>query len=96
MKNRLLDQVPELTRVSSKGQLVIPKNIRKNLKIKEGDVFATTSADHDLIVLKKIKNPIMKEDLILLKDIEEAWKEIEQGRYKTMEKEDFLKELKKW
>jgi AbrB family looped-hinge helix DNA binding protein len=96
MKNKLFEQVPDLTRVSSKGQLVIPSDIRKHLKIKEGDVFATTSADHDLIVLKKIKNPIMKEDLIILKGIEEAWKEIEQGRSKTMEKKEFLKELKKW
>jgi len=62
----------------------------------EGDVFATNSSDHDLIILKKIKNPIMKEDLIILKEIEEAWKEIEQGRSKTMKKEDFLEEIKKW
>lgn len=96
MKNKVLSAIPELTRVSSKGQLVIPNDIREHLKIKEGDVFATTSADHDLIVLKKIKNPIMKKDLILLKEIDEAWKEIEQGKCKTMKKEDFLEELDKW
>jgi len=95
MKNKLLKQVPELTRVSSKGQLVIPNDIRKDLKIKEGDIFATTSS-HDLIILKKIKNLIMKEDLIILKEIEEAWKEIEQGKFRTLEKEAFLKEIKKW
>ncbi len=96
MKNKLLENVPELTRVSSKGQLVIPNDIRKSLKIKEGDVFATTSANHDLIILKRIKNPIMKEDLIILKEIEEAWKEIESGRSKTMNKKDFLEEIEKW
>ncbi|MBI5872432.1 AbrB/MazE/SpoVT family DNA-binding domain-containing protein [archaeon] len=96
MKNRLLEQVPKLTRVSSKGQLVIPKEIRRNLKIKEGDVFATTSSDHNLIILKKIRNPIMRKDLIILKEVEEAWKEIEEGRSKTMKKEEFLKEFNKW
>jgi len=96
MKGKLLEQIPELTRISSKGQLVIPNEIRRNLNIREGDVFATSSSDHDLIILKKIKNPIMKEDLIILKEIEEAWKEIEQGRSKTMKKEDFLEEIKKW
>ena len=96
MKNRILEQIPELTRVSSKGQLVIPSDIRKNLKIKEGDVFATTSSDHNLIILKKIRNPIMREDLIILKEVEEAWKEIEEGRSKTMEKREFLKEINKW
>ncbi len=96
MKNKLLEQIPELTRISSKGQLVIPNEIRRNLNIREGDVFATTSSDHDLIILKKIKNPIMKEDLMILKEIEEAWKEIEQGKFKTMAKKDFLEEIKKW
>ncbi|MBU2633659.1 MAG: AbrB/MazE/SpoVT family DNA-binding domain-containing protein [Nanoarchaeota archaeon] len=95
MKNKLLEQVPEMTRVSSKGQLVIPKEIREDLHIKEGDIFATTSAKN-LIILKRIKNPIMKEDLLILKEVEEAWKEIETGRSKTMEKEEFLKEIKKW
>jgi len=96
MKNRILEQIPKLTRVSSKGQLVIPSDIRRNLKIKEGDVFATTSSDHNLIILKKIRNPIMREDLIILKEVEEAWKEIEEGRSKTMEKREFLKEINKW
>ena len=95
MKNKLLDHVPELTRVSSKGQLVIPNDIRKDLQIKAGDIFATSRFD-DLIILKRVKNPILKEDLMVLKEIEDAWKEIEQGKSKTMKKEDFLKELEKW
>ena len=59
-------------------------------------MFATTSVNQDLIILKKIQNPILKEDLILLKEIEDAWKEIGQGKCKTMSKEDFLNELDKW
>ncbi|MEK6816142.1 MAG: AbrB/MazE/SpoVT family DNA-binding domain-containing protein [Nanoarchaeota archaeon] len=95
MKNKLLERVPELTRVSSKGQLVIPNDIRKDLQIKAGDIFATNRFD-DLIILKRIKNPILKEDLMMIKEVEDAWKEIEQGKSKTMKKEDFLKELEKW
>lgn len=96
MKNEILKQIPEFTRVSSKGQLVIPQDIRRDLHIKEGDVFATTSAHNGLIIMKRIKDPIMREDLMILKEVEEAWKEIETGRSKTMSKEDFLKEIKKW
>lgn len=94
MKNKDLRQM-ELARVSSKGQLVIPRNIRETLGIKEGDFFATTS-EKDVILLKKIKSPILKEDIKILQDAEEAWKEIESGKCRTMRKEDFLKELKKW
>ena len=61
-----MKQVPELSRVSSKGQLVIPQEIRKDLCIKEGDIFAATSTKHNMIILKKIENPILKKDLTLV------------------------------
>ena len=62
----------------------------------EGDVFATTTARRNIIVLKRVKNQIAQEDLRVLKEVEEAWKEIESGRFRTMEKEDFLEEIKEW
>jgi hypothetical protein len=36
------------------------------------------------------------EDLRTLKLIQEAWDDIEKGRYKVYSKEAFFKELKKW
>jgi len=95
MKQRLFEQIPELTRVSSKGQLVIPSDIRKKLHIDEGNIFAVTSKD-DIIILKKIKNPMLKEDLRLLNEVEEAWKEVERGEFRKSTKEEFLKELEEW
>ena len=95
MKLQIFEQTPELTRVSSKGQLVIPQDIRKKLDIKEGNTFAVTSKD-DLVILKKIKNPILKEELRILNEVEEAWKEIEKGECIKTTKEDFLKELEEW
>jgi AbrB family looped-hinge helix DNA binding protein len=38
MKEEL--EIPELTKVSSKGQIVIPTDIRRRLGIKKGSVFA--------------------------------------------------------
>ena len=92
MKEKLIE---EFTKISSKGQLVIPKEIRKELHIKEGDVFATMIRN-DLIILKKIRNPVLRRDLIILKDIEDAWKEIEEGKCESMGAEDFLEEIKEW
>ena len=88
-------EIPELTKASSKGQIVIPADIRKKLEIKEGTVFGITAKD-DMIVLKKLDKKMKAEDLRTLKLIEEAWKDIEEGRYKIYSKTDFLKELKKW
>lgn len=88
-------EVPELTKASSKGQIVIPSVVRRKLGIKRGSVFAV-SARKDMIVLKKLETGIKPEDLKTLKLIEEAWQDIEAGRYKVYSKEAFLKEFKKW
>jgi AbrB family looped-hinge helix DNA binding protein len=85
----------ELTKLSSKGQVVIPGNIRQELELKDGEVFAVSSRE-DMIVLKKIKNPLERENLRIFSEIKNAWKEISEGKFKEMELEDFLKEISKW
>lgn len=85
----------EITRVSSKGQVVIPLSVREKMKIKEGEAFAV-SEKGNLIVLKKVKGSLREEDIETLSKIKEAWKDIEEGRFKKMKKEDFLKEISKW
>ena len=85
----------ELTKASSKGQIVIPASIRKRLDIKEGSMFGV-AARKDMIVLKKLDIRMKPEDLKTLKLIEEAWKDMETGRYKTYSKKAFFEELKKW
>jgi AbrB family looped-hinge helix DNA binding protein len=83
------------TRVSSKGQIVIPKDIRDNLDIKEGDLLAAVS-EENFIILKKIDPKITEEEKVLLKRIKEAWDSIDRGDYTEMEGSELLKEMKKW
>ena len=45
-----------LTRLSSKGQIVIPKALRELMGIKEGEVFAMFGED-DTIILKRVDLP---------------------------------------
>ena len=85
----------QFTRASSKGQVVIPAKIRKKLAIKEGSVLAV-AADRDVIVLKKVNSGLSEEDLKTVRLVEEAWKDIEEGRYGVLSKEAFFKELKEW
>jgi AbrB family looped-hinge helix DNA binding protein len=83
------------TKVSSKGQIVIPSELRGNLK--EGDELLIIK-DENRIILKKAENlsEEMKEDLKFAKRTELAWKEIDEGKGVTSSVEDFLKEMKKW
>jgi len=85
----------EFVKTSSKGQVVIPSSIRKKLSIHEGSVFVVTT-QNDIIVFKKVKTEITPEDLKTLNLVEEAWDDIESGRYKLRSKDDFIKELKEW
>ncbi len=85
----------DFTRVSSKGQIVIPKEIRESLNIKEGDLLAAVS-EENFIILKKIDSKITEEEKVLLKRIKEAWDSIDRGEYTEMEGSELLKEMKKW
>jgi AbrB family looped-hinge helix DNA binding protein len=52
----------ETVKMSSKGQIVIPQNIRDELNLGTGSIFAVMSGK-DSVILKKIDTP-SKEDLI--------------------------------
>ncbi|MCJ2540426.1 MAG: AbrB/MazE/SpoVT family DNA-binding domain-containing protein, partial [Candidatus Thermoplasmatota archaeon] len=59
----LTDNMSEvvLTKMSSKGQVVIPKALRELLDIKEGDMFAMFG-ENDTIIMKRVNLP-SKRDL---------------------------------
>jgi AbrB family looped-hinge helix DNA binding protein len=48
------------TRMSSKGQVVIPESVRKRLNLKEGAQFLVVG-DADVVILKVVTPPDMSE-----------------------------------
>lgn len=83
----------DITKMSSKGQVVIPAELRRDMK--EGDKIVVIR-NGSQIILKKAdqfdKN--LEEDLKFAKMTEEAWKDIEEGRFKRSSVSDFLKEIR--
>lgn len=71
----------ETVKMSSKGQVVIPQNIRENLNAVEGTVFAVVEGK-DAIVLKKIEMPSKE---VLIRELEKIAKD---GR-KRLERKGF-------
>ena len=57
-----------ITKISSKGQIVIPQGIRTEIRASEGTMFAVVSG-RDSIVLKKITMPSKDELICELKEI---------------------------
>ena len=54
------------TKLSSKGQVVIPENIRAQLGLRNGDQFIVI-AENDVVILKMISQPEMKKFTSLVK-----------------------------
>lgn len=89
--------MPELTRISSKGQVVIPVRVRERLGIKSGSIFAIlTHRKGGVVVLKRLDSKSLRADLQVLREVERAWKEIERGQARRVTRKRFLEELKTW
>ncbi|MBS3131366.1 AbrB/MazE/SpoVT family DNA-binding domain-containing protein [Candidatus Woesearchaeota archaeon] len=84
-----------VARLSSKGQLVIPSGIRARASLKEGSMVLVASYG-DMVVLKKVGKLVSDEDLESLKRVDEAWEDIEHGRYKTGSLEEFFSQAREW
>ena len=85
----------DIIKISSKGQVVIPANMRDNFR--EGDELLIIK-DDDRIILRKVEHLTekMKEDLEFAKRTEEAYKRIEKGEGISMNFDEFIKEMEEW
>jgi len=84
-----------ITKMSSKGQVVIPAEMRKD--INEGDKILIIQNDDQLIMKKASKlDSNLKEDLEFARKTDEAWKRIGKGKGIKMDFDDFVDEMKKW
>lgn len=84
-----------LTKMSSKGQIVIPSEFREDLK--EGEQLIIIKNNNQLI-LKKVSelDKNLKADLEFAKRTEESWERYEKGQFKSSTAKDFLKDLERW
>jgi len=84
-----------ITKMSSKGQVVIPYEMRKG--IKEGEKLVIIHNADQFIMKKAVdfgKN--LRDDLLFAKRTEEALKKYEAGEFVEMDFDEFLEEAEKW
>ncbi|NQV08782.1 AbrB/MazE/SpoVT family DNA-binding domain-containing protein [Candidatus Woesearchaeota archaeon] len=84
-----------ITTMSTKGQIVIPNDLRDDFSV--GEKLVVIKNDHRLIIKKasEMENNL-QEDLEFAKRTEEAWKRYEKGEFISMDSKDFLDEIEKW
>ena len=85
----------DFTKMSSKGQVVIPLEMRKD--IKEGEKLLIIK-NGEQIIMKKASSmdKNLEEDLEFARRTEEAYKRYEKGEFISLPADKFLEELKKW
>jgi len=84
-----------ITRVSSKGQIVIPSSMRNNLSEGEELLIIRESGRYIIKRLDELK-PALKDDILFAGKTEEAFSEYRKGSYKRKETDAFLDELASW
>jgi len=85
----------DITKISSKGQVVIPLDMREDLK--EGEKLMIIKAGKQ-IILQKVEDfsKNLEEDLDFAKKTTDAWKRYEKGEFVSKDSDSFLKELEEW
>lgn len=76
------------TRMSSKGQVVIPETIRKQLNLNEGDQFIVMG-EGDVVILKTISAPAIETFDALIQNARQ------QAEESGLERKGIVKDIKK-
>jgi AbrB family looped-hinge helix DNA binding protein len=84
-----------ITKISSKGQIVIPAHLRKNFI--QGEELLLIK-NRDQVILQRLSDldKKFKEDLAFALKTEKMLKKYERGQFKQKSAKEFLKELEKW
>lgn len=84
-----------ITKMSSKGQVVIPAEMRAG--IPEGEKLLLIQNDKQIIMKKASElDKNVAEDIEFARRTEEAWKRIGTGKGIKMGFDEFIEEMKKW
>ena len=84
-----------LTKISSKGQIVIPTELRNDIEI--GEKLLVIKGDKQFIIKRaKDLDKYFQDDLEFAKRTDMALKRYEKGLFKEKSSDEFLEELERW
>ena len=87
-----MKKYPKIVQCDSRGQIVIPRDIRRDLRIDEGTGFWMYSVTNEGILLKKIDILPLDENKEVLNEIKEKSKKL---KIKRSNLDDSVKKYKK-
>lgn len=87
-----MKKYPKVVQCDKRGQIIIPKDVRQELKIDEGSAFWVYTVTDEGILLKKINSDNLSHDDPLIKEIKEKSEII---NVKTKNIDETIKKYKK-
>lgn len=84
-----------ITKLSSKGQIVIPSEMRKNISVGE-KLFIIRNRNQWILRRVKDIDKNFEDDLKFAKRTEAAFKRYGKGEFKEVDNKKFLKMLEQW
>jgi len=82
----------EITKLSEKGQIVIPKKIRRDFEV--GTPFIV-ARQNNLIILKGVEG-LNDEEKTEMLELDGIWADIDAGNCETFTSEEFFIKMKEW
>lgn len=87
-----MKKYPKVVQCDKRGQIIIPKDIRQELKIEEGSAFWVYTVTDEGILLKKINLDSLSPDDPIIKELKEKSEKI---NVKTKNMDETVKRYKK-
>ena len=93
-KTQLVDREFQFKKIGLKGEVVVPKHLRREIGLNAGNLVRIMKLD-DMLIIKKVHDKLSEKEAILINELEKAQKSIRKGRYKSYSKEEYIKKLRK-
>jgi len=84
-----------ITRMSSKGQIVIPASMRTDLQEGEKILIIRNGERYILKPLTELE-PALQEDILFAEKTEQAFEEYKKGTFTTKKEREFIDEMGSW
>ncbi|MBI5252917.1 MAG: AbrB/MazE/SpoVT family DNA-binding domain-containing protein [Euryarchaeota archaeon] len=88
----MIEMGVSMVKVSSRGQIVIPKDIMRELSVREGDKLLVISKNKNLL-LKKIEMNVFEKSLESV--LEPMWRKAERKKLTEKDVEEAIKTVRK-
>lgn len=86
-----------VTRMTSRGQVVIPQSIRRTLRLREGEELLVVEEEGTILLKPASRlSAAVEEELADMTSLARAWAHVDRGRASSASPTEFRRRLRSW